>query len=151
MASCHIKDIQWSDRTGLEDGMLYVDQEALRRLVMEEGDFAGVDLEIVRPGENVRLIHMIDVVEQSVDRALGPGRWPDVHARQRLRPRAYPCWIWPGRASGWGPELVAQVRYHHDCPALIIRYQKSPRWPCANQEVRARLLQRLRASIGSEC
>ncbi|MEE9148948.1 MAG: glycine/sarcosine/betaine reductase component B subunit [Candidatus Tectomicrobia bacterium] len=63
MASYHVKDVQWSDRTGFEHGILYVDQEALRRLVMADGDFAGVDIEIVRPGEAVRLIHVIDVVE----------------------------------------------------------------------------------------
>ncbi len=63
MASYHVKDVQWSDRTGYEDGILYVDQEALRRLVMEDGDFSAVDIEIVRPGEAVRLIHVIDVVE----------------------------------------------------------------------------------------
>ncbi len=63
MASYHVKDVQWSDRTGFEHGVLSVDYEALRRLVMEDGDFARVDMEIVRPGESVRLIHVIDVVE----------------------------------------------------------------------------------------
>ena len=68
---------QWSDRTAFDHGMLSVDQEALRRLVMEEGDFASVDLEIVRPGEAVRLIHVIDVVEPRCKAAGGstfPGR-----------------------------------------------------------------------------
>ena len=63
MASYQVKDVQWSDRTGFDHGILSVDQEALRRLVMEEGDFASVDIDIVRPGEAVRLIHVIDVVE----------------------------------------------------------------------------------------
>lgn len=63
MAAYHVKDVQWADRTAYADGILYVDQEELRDRLMADGDFARVNMEIVRPGEAVRLIHVIDVVE----------------------------------------------------------------------------------------
>ncbi len=42
MVSYNVKDMRWSDHTGFEHEVLYVDQEALRRLVTEDGDFARV-------------------------------------------------------------------------------------------------------------
>ena len=75
IVSYHVKDIRWSDRTGFEHRVLCIDQEALRHLVMEEGDFAGVDIEIVRPGEAVRLIHVIDVIEPRC-KAVGGSTFP---------------------------------------------------------------------------
>ncbi|MCC7485732.1 MAG: hypothetical protein IT529_12195 [Burkholderiales bacterium] len=63
LASYDVRDIRFSASTRLADGILYVDREALRALVLESGDFADVAVEIVRPGESVRLIHVIDAAE----------------------------------------------------------------------------------------
>lgn len=63
MATYCVKDIRFSSQTRLEGGVLSVAREALRTLLLEGGDFADVGLEIVRPGDPARLIHVMDAVE----------------------------------------------------------------------------------------
>ncbi|MBI4494947.1 MAG: hypothetical protein HY690_19410 [Chloroflexi bacterium] len=63
IASFSTRDIQFSHRTRFEQGVLYVDRDELRALALQGGDFEDVSVEIVRPGEAVRLIHVMDAVE----------------------------------------------------------------------------------------
>lgn len=63
MASFAVRDVRFSKRTRLENGVLYIDRDELQGLILEGGDFEDVGLEIVHPGESVRLIHVIDAVE----------------------------------------------------------------------------------------
>lgn len=63
LASFAVKDVRFATKTRLKDGVLYVDREELRGLILEGGDFEDVGLEIVHPGESVRLIHVMDAVE----------------------------------------------------------------------------------------
>src|SRR5579884_14265 len=63
MATYTVRDVQLDGPTRLANGTLHVDGDALRRLVLEGGDFADCRIEVVRPGDAVRLIHVMDVVE----------------------------------------------------------------------------------------
>jgi glycine reductase len=63
MASYGVRDVRFGERTRYEDGVLWVDRDELRSLVLKRGDFADVAIDVVRPGEAVRLIHVIDAVE----------------------------------------------------------------------------------------
>ncbi|MBI4494951.1 MAG: hypothetical protein HY690_19430 [Chloroflexi bacterium] len=71
MASYLVGDIQFSNRTRFEHGVLHVDRDELRGLLLQSGDFEDVSLEIVRPGEAVRLIHVMDVAEPRFKPGIG--------------------------------------------------------------------------------
>src|SRR5262247_3219199 len=63
MATHVVRDIRLADRTRLVDGVLEVDGAALRAKLMEDDAFADVALEVARPGDSTRIIHVMDVVE----------------------------------------------------------------------------------------
>ena len=58
-----VTDLRFSRTTRLVDGVLEIDRDGLRRLLREDPAFADVTLEIVRPGDPVRLIHVMDAAE----------------------------------------------------------------------------------------
>ena len=58
-----VRDVQLGDRTAYQAGVLTVDQDELRRLILAGGDFEDVALEVARPGDATRLMHIMDVVE----------------------------------------------------------------------------------------
>lgn len=59
-----IKDAVFAEKTSLEDGVLYISKEELRQ---EVGPMLkavkSVDFEIVKPGENTRIIHILDTLQ----------------------------------------------------------------------------------------
>ena len=69
-----ITSIRLGTRTSLTGAMLSIDQDELRRLVLEDGSFEAVDFEIARPGESLRAGPVFDIVEP---RAKAPGGSPD--------------------------------------------------------------------------
>src|SRR5207244_6356254 len=58
--------------TALSDHTLVIDPEELRTLVLEDSHFADVRVHLVKPGESVRVIHVLDVVEPRF-KVSGPG------------------------------------------------------------------------------
>jgi glycine reductase len=71
LGSFPVDDVQESDRLSYADGVLGVDTEALRQLVLEGGEFADVSVHVVRPGDQTRLIHVIDAAEPRYKPAAG--------------------------------------------------------------------------------
>ena len=63
MQSFTIKDVQLDGQTRLENGVLFVNPDELRGLAMEDGAFSDVLVEIARPGERTRTVHVIDASE----------------------------------------------------------------------------------------
>lgn len=63
MATITVNDVRFSDRTRLTDSVLEIDREELRRLLLRDEAFAGVSIDVVRPGESARIIHVMDVAE----------------------------------------------------------------------------------------
>ncbi len=74
LASHPITEIRFADATGLDGTVLAVDREELRRLVLEDETIAGVEFEILRPGESGRAGPVFDIVEP---RAKEPGSGAD--------------------------------------------------------------------------
>ncbi|MCL2574945.1 MAG: glycine/sarcosine/betaine reductase component B subunit [Defluviitaleaceae bacterium] len=58
-----IKDVQFSDTSKVAAGVLYVEAEAVRKLVLEDARIADIQLDIARPGESVRIAPVKDVIE----------------------------------------------------------------------------------------
>ena len=48
----NIKDIQFGPESKIEDGVLYVDEEAVKAIVLEDERIKDCKLDIARPGEN---------------------------------------------------------------------------------------------------
>ena len=70
LASYDVKDVVFSDEDGLVNGVLHVDKAALLDHLSKVSPFKAIELDIARPGESVRIIHTLDVVEP---RAKAPG------------------------------------------------------------------------------
>lgn len=73
-----IKDIQFADRTYVENGVLYVNKEEVEKLVLEDDKLSGCHLEIARPGESVRITPVKDVIEPRVKVSGGGEIFPGV-------------------------------------------------------------------------
>jgi glycine reductase len=59
-----VTDARFGNATRLAGGVLEIDRRAVRRLVLDDEDaFADVGLDLVRPGDSVRIIHAMDAAE----------------------------------------------------------------------------------------
>jgi glycine reductase len=63
MATNVVGEVRWGAATRLASGVLEIDRESVRRLILEDDAFADVALDVVRPGESVRIIHAMDAAE----------------------------------------------------------------------------------------
>lgn len=67
-----IKDVQFSESTKLENGVLFVNRDELVSLILEDEHLKSVEVDIARPGESIRITPVKDVVEPRV-KVEGPG------------------------------------------------------------------------------
>ncbi|MBQ2829815.1 MAG: glycine/sarcosine/betaine reductase component B subunit [Oscillospiraceae bacterium] len=79
-----IRSIQLSKESRIEQGMLYVNEDALRAFIFEDEDVRtwvrSIDIDIARPGESVRITPVKDVIEPRVKVEGGGGQFPGVIA-----------------------------------------------------------------------
>lgn len=66
LGNIFIKDVQFSSETKVENGTLYVNKEELLKEVAGDERLASVDVDIVHPGDEVRIIPVKDVIEPRV-------------------------------------------------------------------------------------
>ena len=62
----HISDVRFGDVSKVEEGILYVNAEEVKQLILEDEAIASVELDIARPGESVRITPVKDVIEPRV-------------------------------------------------------------------------------------
>lgn len=67
-----IKDIQFAEKSKVENGTLYVNKEEVKALILEDQHFKSVDLDLAKPGESIRIMPVKDVIEPRV-KVEGPG------------------------------------------------------------------------------
>ena len=72
LGKIRIKDVQFGPETCVRDGVLYVDRAEVERIVREDERIAGASVELARPGEEIRIIPVKDVIEPRV-KVAGPG------------------------------------------------------------------------------
>lgn len=59
-----VKDAVWSDKTEYKNGVLSINKEQiLEQIKPLMKSVTNVDLEIVKPGENTRIIHVLDTIQ----------------------------------------------------------------------------------------
>lgn len=64
-----IKNLEFSDTTELSSGTLRINKKELEELIISEDDnnnLKAVSLEIVKPGENARIVHLLDTLQVGV-------------------------------------------------------------------------------------
>lgn len=66
LGNIFIKDIQFAEATKVENGVLYVNKDELMAAVAGDKRIQSIEFDIARPGEDVRIIPVKDVVEPRV-------------------------------------------------------------------------------------
>ena len=61
-----VSDVRAGDETAFADGILTINIGELEELLSADPDLASVSVEIIRPGESVRVINAIDAVEPRI-------------------------------------------------------------------------------------
>lgn len=69
-----VKDVQWGSENSFREGVLYVNKETLKEEIAPlMKSIESVDFEIAKPGENCRIIHVLDGVQPMI-KVAGNGR-----------------------------------------------------------------------------
>src|SRR5262247_2938145 len=63
LGSVPVRDVAVGGPIAFDDGVLTIDPEELRALILEDPHFAAARVRVVKPGESVRIINVLDVVE----------------------------------------------------------------------------------------
>ncbi|GLI58150.1 beta-aspartyl-peptidase [Propionigenium maris DSM 9537] len=71
-AKIKIKDIQYGEKTFVQNGILFVNREEVISTLMKNSKIKDIRIDIARPGEKVRIIPVKDVIEPRV-KVEGPG------------------------------------------------------------------------------
>lgn len=58
-----IEDIQFDEKTAINEGVLSIDRKALQKLLEEDRRLGKVDIELAHPGERCRILQVCDVIE----------------------------------------------------------------------------------------
>ena len=58
-----VSDLQFGEKTEYRDGVLYVSKEDILAFASQESCFDTLKIDIARPGESVRIINVVDVVQ----------------------------------------------------------------------------------------
>ncbi len=66
LATYQVTNIRFGAHTVLRDGVLEINAEELRELLCQDPALEDVGVELARPGEQVRIIHILDTVEPRV-------------------------------------------------------------------------------------
>ena len=81
MGHIYIKDIQFAAESKIEDGILYVSEEAVKAVALEDEKIKSASFDIARPGESVRITPVKDVIEPRVKVEGRGGIFPGVIAK----------------------------------------------------------------------
>lgn len=59
----HVHDMCFSHKSFYEKGVIYINKDELRNVLMEDKNIAGVDFEIAKPGESTRIVPVKDIIQ----------------------------------------------------------------------------------------
>mgnify|MGYP003292701552 CR=1 FL=1 len=78
LGKVHIHDVQFDKETRIDHGVLYVNEEEIVRLVLEDDRLVSCRVELARPGESVRIAPVKDVIEPRLKIEGGGNTYPGV-------------------------------------------------------------------------
>jgi sarcosine reductase len=71
-----VRGVIFGEKTGVVDGVLRIDAEELRKVLLEDRNLKLVEIQIARPGEKKRIIPVKDVLEPRAKPGNGPNTFP---------------------------------------------------------------------------
>src|SRR3712207_5928403 len=77
----HVKDVVFGDKTFFENGILTINKKEACEFILQDEHITEVDIEIARPGEDIRIVPIKEAVEPRVridGRTLFPGVTGDI-------------------------------------------------------------------------
>ncbi|MDP6179598.1 MAG: glycine/sarcosine/betaine reductase component B subunit, partial [Desulfatiglandales bacterium] len=87
----NIKDIQFADRTEVDDGVLNINPRELKEFLQKDNRLSNVDIELARPGEKCRILRVHDVIEPRA-KSNGSGEdFPGALGRQGIAGKGGTC------------------------------------------------------------
>src|SRR5690349_7276622 len=63
VGSVHVGDVRFGTHTGLDGSTFTLDRTELTSLLAGDPAFAGMEVELARPGDSCRVINILDIVE----------------------------------------------------------------------------------------
>ena len=66
LESAEVTDVEFGPQTSFSRGTLTIDRDELRGLARDAASMADVDVELASPGEDTRIIHVLDAIEPRV-------------------------------------------------------------------------------------
>lgn len=79
-----VHDVVFGPRTQFEDGTLTVNRDELIAYLNRDGLFQSMEIEIARPGESVRIIHIMDAVEPRIKIGEDRSAFPGAHGKMEI-------------------------------------------------------------------
>ncbi len=73
MGVFNVTQAEFSDRTEFREGVLSINKAELLQHLSKDSPFQRVELDLVRPGEDARIVHALDIAEPRV-KVSGPGQ-----------------------------------------------------------------------------
>ena len=73
LGNIFIKDMKIEAPSRLENGVVYVDEDELRKLILEDEHLKSVDFDLAKPGQAIRIMPVKDVIEPRVKVGLEAG------------------------------------------------------------------------------
>ena len=66
LGSFFVKDVEFAGKTQLTNCTLFIDRDELRALLTEDPNVEQADIYIARPGDETRIVHVLDVLEPRI-------------------------------------------------------------------------------------
>jgi len=73
-----IKDAQFGEVTRIDQGTLFINKQEMVDFLNRDKAFAAMDVKIARPGEKVRIVHIMDAVQPRIKLSGGASPYPGV-------------------------------------------------------------------------
>ncbi len=71
-----VNDVQFGETTTIENGCMFIRKDELSQYLNRDGFFSSIEVNIARPGEKVRIIHVMDVVQPRIKLSGGATPFP---------------------------------------------------------------------------
>lgn len=66
LGTFEVKDVVFSDKTTYDNGILSINVKEIQEIILKDTTFTSVDIEVVKPGEDKRIIHVLDTLEPRI-------------------------------------------------------------------------------------
>src|ERR1051325_10210291 len=66
LATFNVRDVRFAKHSTFDSGVLSVHRDELRNLLLEDKNLKSVTIDLARPGQNTRIVHILDTLEPRI-------------------------------------------------------------------------------------